>query len=289
MNINHLFLSLKRKGVLLHIGAYIYMNKTQFNEALVSLVEYASANANHITKKDVEIYFKDILTDEKMYDAIFAYLKESKISIDDMDENIIDDSSDVNESNTYNKDFTTKNVVESEEELEFLEMYKHDIENIEPLSSDEKLNLISQLKNKDSLAMAKLTENLLSTVHRIALNNRGRGLTLGDLIQEGNIGLILGLSEFEGETSEFDPFIENKITEAIDEAVNIQISSERIGSHLANRMNNLDDISRDLTEKLGHAPSISELSSEMNISEDEVDTIIRTSLNVLSVNQAEEE
>jgi len=79
-----------------------------------------------------------------------------------------------------------------------------------------------------------------------------------------------------------------KIDSAIDEAVNAQISAKRVGSHLADRMNNLDDISRDLTEKLGHAPSVEELALEMNISKEEVETIIQTSLNVLSVNPEDE-
>lgn len=266
------------------------MDKTQFNEALTSLVEYAAANANHVSKNDVEIYFKDILSDESMYTAIYSYLKENKISIDEVDEaDIAPLPNPFAETDNSDDAFTSKNVVESEEELAFLEIYKNDIENITPLSEEEKSVLITKLKDKDSLAMARLTEDCLVMVHEIAKKNQGRGLTLGDLVQEGNIGLILGLSEFDGEISEFDSFIESKISEAIDDAINMQISSDRIGSHLANRMNNLDDLSRDLTEQLGHAPSVEELAKEMNISEDEVATIIRTSLNVLSVNQNDEE
>lgn len=262
------------------------MNKTQFNEALVSLVEYASANANHLSTNDVQTYFQDIITDDNLYNVIYSYLKESKITIDDMDAS---DIKPLPGSITEQEEnhFEIKDVMESEEEIAFLEMYKKDIENIAPLSAEEKNTIISALKQKDSLAMAKLTEDCLSMVYKAALRNKGRGLTLGDLIQEGNVGLLLGLSEFDGEISEFDTFIESKILESINDAVNMQISSDRIGSHLANRMNHLDDLSRDLTEKLGHAPSITELAEEMNITEDEVDTILRTSLNVLSVNQSD--
>ena len=267
------------------------MDKVQFNDALVSLVEYAAANANHVSKKDVQIYFQDIITDEKMYDAIYSYLKESKIDIDDVDSNSIkplpksqtDNNADDEES------FSVKDVKESEEELAFLELYKKDMENISPLSEEEKLVLIERLKQKDSMAMAKLTENYLSLVHDIAMDYKGKGITLGDLIQEGNVGLMLGLSEFNQNPEDFDSFIASKIRESIEDAISMQVNSERISSHLAGRMNKLDDVSRDLTEKLGHAPSIKELSQEMNITEDEVDTIIRTSLNVLSVNGPDEE
>lgn len=267
------------------------MDKVQFNDALVSLVEYAAANANHVSKKDVKIYFQDIITDEKMYDAIYSYLKESKIDIDDVDSDSINPLPKSHTDNNADEEesFSVKDVKESEEELAFLELYKKDMENISPLSNGEKVALIDRLKQKDSMAMAKLTENYLYLVHDIAMDYKGKGITLGDLIQEGNVGLMLGLSEFNGKPEDFDSFIDSKIRESIDDAISMQINSERISSHLAGRMNKLDDVSRDLTEKLGHAPSIKELSKEMNITEDEVDTIIRTSLNVLSVNGPDEE
>lgn len=280
-----------------------FMNKTQFNDALVSLVEYAAANANHITKNDVEIYFKDILTDERMYAAIYSYLKESKITIDDIDDtDILPLSNPVTDSVPEEDNFVKKDVVESEEELAFIEMYENDIANLSPLTSEEKLSYLVQLEKKEPDAMARLTEEYLPLVQKVALKNKGRGLTLGDLIQEGNIGLLLGISEYDSTTAKtecnlsedvdnisiFECFIEKEITEAMEDAINMQISSERIGSHLAHRMNHLDDLSRDLSEKLGHAPSVEELAQEMNISPDEVDTIIRTSLNVLSVSQNED-
>lgn len=291
------------------------MDKTQFNEALVSLIEYAAANANHVSKKDIELHFKEILTDESMYTAIYSYLKESKITIDDVDDSQIptynkavagtatdtsdtmNDDSDISNStaNTSNMQ-TITNTVESEEELAVIEMYKNDMANIEPLTDEDKSKLIKQLVNGDSLAAAKLTEGYLFLAHQIATSYRGRGLNLSDLIQEGNIGLMLALSEYNEDASDdstiitqFEAFLKAKISESLEEAISMQVNSERIGSHLAERMNSLDNLSRDLTEKLGHAPSVKELAWEMNISEEEVDTIIRTSLNVLSVEQSDEE
>ncbi|MBE5957375.1 MAG: hypothetical protein E7254_00725 [Lachnospiraceae bacterium] len=278
------------------------MNQTQFNEALTSLVEYAAANANHVSKKDIEIYFGDIIEDEAMYAPIYNYLRESKIAIDDLDEgeisgiNVNMDENASTPENTNSDGYDVENKdnessitaslskkVASEEELKFIEMYKNDMANIKSLESAERKALIENMKQGDAAAMATLTEDCLSIVHEIATNFTGRGLTLGDLIQEGNIGLMLCLPEFTGETEDFDNYVREKVSEAIDEAISIQVNSERISSHLAQRMNSLDDISKELTEKLGHAPSIEELSEEMHISTDEVETIIRTSLNVLTV------
>lgn len=287
------------------------MDKTQFNEALVSLIEYAGANANHVFKQDIELHFKEILTDDSMYTAIYSYLKESKIVIDDIDDSDIpplgNNTIDISDSANYDLTndnskadisniSTLSNVVESENELAMLEMYKNDMDTIERLSDSEKIQLLEQLLSGDSLAMVKLTEGYLYLVHEISTHFKGKGLTLGDLIQEGNIGLMLALSEYSNTFSNeainittFDSFLERKIRETINDAINMQISSERISSHLAERMNSLDSLSRELTDKLGHAPTVQELAKEMNISEDEVDTIIRTSLNVLSVEQSDGE
>ncbi|MCR5837626.1 MAG: sigma-70 family RNA polymerase sigma factor [Lachnospiraceae bacterium] len=273
------------------------MDQTQFNEALTSLIEYAAANGNNITKKDVELYFGNIIEDDSMYVPIFTYLKESKITVNDLDSEELINQDSVSDAidNPYddsNSDFpkdlrnevnsiTPK--IESEKELKFIEMYKNDLAGIKSLEVSERKTLIENMKNGDSSAMAVLTEDCLSTVHEIATSFMGQGLTLGDLIQEGNIGLMLSLPEFDGEVEEFDEYIKEKIRESISEAISIQVNSERISSHLAQRMNSLDDISKELTEKLGHAPSVEELAEEMHISTDEVETIIRTSLNVLTV------
>ena len=55
--------------------------KTEFNQALLSLVEYATVNGNIISMQTVHEYFKDIITDEAMYDAIYNYLSENQITI----------------------------------------------------------------------------------------------------------------------------------------------------------------------------------------------------------------
>jgi len=259
------------------------MNITQFNDALVSLVEFAAANNNHIEKKDVELYFKNIITDDSMYNSIYSYLKENKITIDDIDNEEITPLP-----NFTNDEKEVEQFVPDDDISISLDMYNDELNSLGPISEEEKISLVNQLCSGDSSVSSRLAEVYLPKVVEIAKKFSGKGLPLSDLIQEGNIGLIIGISEFDKEAYEFDAYIIAKIDSAIDEAVNAQISAKRVGSHLADRMNNLDDISRDLTEKLGHAPSVEELALEMNISKEEVETIIQTSLNVLSVNPEDE-
>ena len=48
--------------------------KLLFNEALTSLVDFAAANANHVTMDDVKLYFKDLIDDDSQYQFIYKYL-----------------------------------------------------------------------------------------------------------------------------------------------------------------------------------------------------------------------
>ena len=59
--------------------------KLLFNDALSSLIEFAAANANHVSTEDIHTFFNDIIEDEKQYEFIYKYLQESKIKIDGMD------------------------------------------------------------------------------------------------------------------------------------------------------------------------------------------------------------
>ncbi|MBR3645191.1 MAG: sigma-70 family RNA polymerase sigma factor [Lachnospiraceae bacterium] len=277
------------------------MDRNQFNEALVSLVEYAGANANHVSTKDIKIYFKDFLTEDSQYQAVYDYLKASKIIIDDLpgydsisaedettlvDSSLADDTSDI-----YGKedlDFSEQPIdeakpLESEEELAFIEMYENEISTFTDITDSERLSLIKSFIEGDDTATEHITNAYLPVVHEIAKSYAGQVISLGDLIQEGNLGLLLALSSFDGDSSDFDSYVREHIRSSIEAALGEQAHSNRIGDHLAGRMNSLDDLSRDLTEKLGRAPSVEELAHAMNISVDEVDTIIRTSLNVLTV------
>ncbi|MFQ9514542.1 MAG: sigma-70 domain-containing protein [Eubacterium sp.] len=258
--------------------------KVLFNEALASLVEFASAKGNEITSDDVKLYFKDLIEDESQYKFIYDYLAINKIKVEGfvptIDEAICEDA--VSQDTIPEK---TSALMESEEELSFIQMYMSELEAIPPVDDHDKSVLISRLLDGDTSVVDKLVECHLSLVAEIAGTYRGKGVTFGDLIQEGNIGLMLGLSEYHSDAGNFDIFIRNKITGAIEETVNAQINSDRIGRHLADKLNQLDTVTKNLSEKLGRVPEIQELAEAMGITKDEVSLLLKTSLDTLSVNE----
>lgn len=246
--------------------------KTLFNEALTSLVDFASANGNQVTLDDIKVYFSNIIEDENQYKFILEYLNSCKIKVEGFD----------------NADFSTaspSNGLESEEELAFIEMYMSELDSIVPASQEELNTLLEKHISGDSSVDDRIIECNLTLVATIAKDYTGQGVTMGDLIQEGNIGLIMGLSRYDNINENFNNFITKSIKDALDNVVNDQINSSRVGDHLANKLNRLDEVTKDLSEKLGRVPEIEELAQALNISKDEVETLLKTSLDTLSVNE----
>ena len=178
-------------------------------------------------------------------------------------------------------------MTETNKELAIIEMYMKDVENIPRLSDEEKEDLIMRLADGDSSVVEDLVNSQLLHVAEIAQDYRDKGVNFSDLIQEGNVALTEVISDYEGDgdPEAFDEMVDEAVTEAFESAIEEQAASEKISQHLADKLNLLDDTTKRLTEKLGRIPEASELAKEMDIPEEEVDNLLKISLDVLSVNE----
>lgn len=178
-------------------------------------------------------------------------------------------------------------MAETNKELAVIEMYMKDVENIPQLSDEEKEELIMRLADGDSSVVDDLVNSELLHVAEMAQDYRDKGVTFGDLIQEGNVALTEVVSDYDGDgdPEAFDELVDEAVTEAFENAIKDQADSDKISQHLADKLNLLDDTTKRLTEKLGRVPEASELAKEMDIPEEEVDNLLKISLDVLSVNE----
>lgn len=112
-----------------------------------------------------------------------------------------------------------KNIIEYDTNIE---KYFNDIGEYKPLKREEEYDLWLKYKNEDDIeARNKLISANLKFVANIAKNYQGRGLSYSDLIAEGNLGLIKGLDNFDGDRgfkiiSYCVWWIKQTITEAIE-------------------------------------------------------------------------
>ncbi len=91
-------------------------------------------------------------------------------------------------------------------ESESLEKYLQEIGKISLITPDEEVALTRRIKKGDPVALEKLTKANLRFVISVAKQYQNHGLTLSDLINEGNLGLIKAAERFD-ETRVVDPSI----------------------------------------------------------------------------------
>lgn len=259
--------------------------KTMFNEALAKLVSCATAHDNLITMEDVKSFFNGLIDDDSQYKLIYDYLSINKIEIKGFtpsDDNIFDDSHGMN---AISENIAKDENGQSQEETDFIKMYMDDMDALQTVSDVEQAALVNKLIAGDASASTPLVESKLKKVADIAKKYCGKGVTFGDLIQEGNLELMVAVSEYTKECGDFNNYIDKRIEQGIRNVINSQINSDRIGQHLADKLNQLDNTTSKLSKELGRVPEISELADAMGITEDEASLLLKTSLDTLSVNQ----
>lgn len=256
-----------------------------FNEALAKLVSYATAHDNLITMEDVKSFFNGLIDDDSQYKLIYDYLSINKIEIKGFtpsDDNIFDDSHGMN---AISENIAKDENGQSQEETDFIKMYMDDMNALQTVSDVEQAAIVNKLIAGDASASTPLVESKLKKVADIAKKYCGKGVTFGDLIQEGNLELMVAVSEYTKECGDFNNYIDKRIEQGIRNVINSQINSDRIGQHLADKLNQLDNTTSKLSKELGRVPEISELADAMGITEDEASLLLKTSLDTLSVNQ----
>lgn len=274
-----------------------------FNEALSSLMEYATANGGRLTTEDVKKYFKDILNDETKYQSIYAYLAENKVKLTDIDasnfnlnnkSNFKADSK-LNISPDMSKDILSTSTTVSkceQEESAILKMYQEDLKNRKRLNTKEQLSHLHQLKNGDVASRQILAEHFLQFVLDIVPQYQNQGVSTNDLIQEGNLGILLALSDYnslEYETSNslasVNSAIKHAIHNAMKQSIEDQNGSTRIDEHLVSRINALNDATTQLAKCFDREPTLEELSSYLALPEEEIKTLMKISMNALTLNE----
>jgi RNA polymerase primary sigma factor len=135
------------------------------------------------------------------------------------------------------------------------------------LKKEEELKLGKATQQGDEKALKQLVEANLRFVVKVALRYRGCGLSLPDLINEGNIGLLEAARRYSPDYNvKFITYAVWWIRQAIMQALAISGGAVRLPLRKARLASQLDDIRADLSQQLQAAPTDSEVTEELDLS-----------------------
>ncbi len=163
-------------------------------------------------------------------------------------------------------------------------MYLREIGRVPLLSAAQEVSLAQRMENGDEEARRHLTEANLRLVVSVAKKYIGRGMSLLDLIQEGNIGLIRAVEKFDYRKGyKFSTYATWWIRQAITRAIADQARTIRIPVHMVETINRLIRTSRRLVQELGRDPTSDEIAREMGLPPEKVREIQKISQEPVSL------
>ncbi len=246
-----------------------------------------------LTKKGQEQGF---LTQEQILE-VFPDAEKRIKELDDFYEKLLGKNIDVFESVSAEEIVSDEKEKEKiERELEILSklggaestdpvrQYLREIGKVPLLTAEEEVELAKAYEKRDRKAKEKLTVSNLRLVVSIAKKYIGRGLSLLDLIQEGNQGLIRAVEKYDWRRGfKFSTYATWWIRQAITRAIADQARTIRIPVHMVETINKLYRTSRRLMQDLGREPTPEEIGEELELSPDRVREIFKIAQEVASL------
>ncbi len=165
-----------------------------------------------------------------------------------------------------------------------LDLYFQEIGKVDLLTPDEEIDLAIKIKNGDINAQNKLVRANLRFVVSVAKMYQNQGLSLGDLINEGNIGLVKAAQRFD-ETRGFK-FISYAVwwvRQGIMSAIADQSRVVRLPLNRVGNLTKLGKVYRELEQEFERKPTTEELAKILEISSDEVAYILQISSRQVSM------
>ena len=154
-----------------------------------------------------------------------------------------------------------------------MKLYFKEMSAIDLISAEKELELAEKIAHGDIEARNELVSANLRLVVSLAKRYQGCGMSLQDLIQEGNIGLMKAAEKFDASKGfRFSTYAAWWINQTIGRALADQSKTIRVPVHMTENINKLRRLSRDLTVTLGHEPTDEDLAKAMEVSVDDIKT-----------------
>lgn len=232
--------------------------RAEFLNKLNGLVAVAKGQGDQITIDEVKSYFSETGLTEEQLELVFDYLLAQKVVV----KGYIKMTQAAEEQVTY-----------TAEEETYLKEYLNDLQAFKEAANGEKEALLCKFINGDATVKNRLTEIYLKEVVEIAKELYHPEIFLGDMIQEGNVGLILGLDMLTSVETAHETII-NQIKQCMQMLIEEHTEVKSRDNKMVEKVTMLDESIKALTEELGRKVTIDELAVYMGMTEEEIEDIL---------------
>ena len=248
--------------------------QAQLKEALGALLSLASVSEGLLTMEQILDACEGIGLTDKQVEMVCAYLEMNQVKIQgfaasEADKSLFREGAAADEEKTG-------------ADSAYFKMYLQELEGIQPYSDEEEQDLVDAMLAGDSAAKEQLIEGNLHRVVQMSQEYLGQGVLAADLVQEGNMALILGMETYVPGTN-FRIHLLTEMENAMVEAIREQTGSMDAGHTLAADANALMDATEVLAEELEREATAEELAEYLHISKERVETLVKISLDAMNL------
>lgn len=241
-------------------------NQSKFIEMIEDLTTLARLNNREVTPEFLEDYLKELKLEESQMQLVYDYLAGKGIRVTGVaprERSVVSSEPDPVISDRQ------------QEESEFLETYVREVGAIPKLSLT--MELVSQAVAGDETARNQMIHACLPRVVELAGEYQGRGVSKSDLIQEGNVGLLMAMYELEGIGSleEARNVLEQGVRRAMLDAIDELEDNQRTNRHLIRKADLVREKAEELSETMNDKMTVEEIASYMDMDPQEIQDILR--------------
>ena len=237
-----------------------------------SLIE-RGRNRGFVTGREIMFYFPDFDKDLRGFENLYDRLEEIGISVI-FREGLLDE-----ETTKIDKKAILPRI-------DSIQMYLKEIGRISMIKAREERELAKLIEKGDDQARKKLIQANLRLVVSIAKRYVGRSpnLTLLDLIQEGNLGLLKAVEKFDWRKGyKFSTYATWWIRQSITRALADQSRTIRIPVHMVETISKYESVKKRLLQNLGRDPMPEEIAAEMELHVDKIHQITKIKQKTVSL------